>query len=267
MRYAALLLVFFLFSACITVRKGNVSSSSIPLDTNYRIVGMAQGASKNFTILGFGGGNKDALILDAKRNMYWNYALAPDERFANYTLDFKSSFFLVFKRTEVIVSADIMGRAEQNGYNTNTRQASVDSSLESKALRVGDTLYASFGGFTGLALIMRLNPDGGVITGYYNDDEKFKTKTISAKRALRGRKIFLKTPNPGRYQRVSPKKGALILAPPSSPQGPLVAFMLEGQIYLGELMEKRPEGYLIRCVNEDGEKEGFIIQEKNVRLE
>lgn len=74
---------FFICSACITLRKGNVSSSSIPLDTNYRIVGMAQGASKNFTILGLGAANKDALILDAKRNMYWNYALAPDERFTN----------------------------------------------------------------------------------------------------------------------------------------------------------------------------------------
>ncbi|RYM36084.1 hypothetical protein ERX46_03560 [Brumimicrobium glaciale] len=55
-----------------------------------------------------GGVATDALVLEAKRNLYKNYPLAPGQALANVSVDFKRSFFPIISKAKVVISADII---------------------------------------------------------------------------------------------------------------------------------------------------------------
>ena len=89
-------------------------TSSVALtDANFKIVGLAHGNAHTLKVLGIGGLDKDALVLEAKTDMYKKYPLPKGQVFANITVDFKNSFLILFTETKVTVSADIIAMGEQ----------------------------------------------------------------------------------------------------------------------------------------------------------
>ena len=102
-----LFLIPIILSSCAThigIMSGNASIS----DANFNVAGLAIGTAKTQHILGFGGLGKDALILEAKRNLYTNYPLKKGQALANVTVDIKRSFFPFVMNTKAIISADVI---------------------------------------------------------------------------------------------------------------------------------------------------------------
>lgn len=103
-----------LLSSC-ALHSGMIGGSAPAANTACVQTGTAYGSSKTQQILGIGGTSRDALVLDAKEDMYQNYPLGPDQQYGLITLDFKRSFFPFFSSLQVTISADILdcsGEAE-----------------------------------------------------------------------------------------------------------------------------------------------------------
>ncbi|TRX72671.1 DUF6567 family protein [Carboxylicivirga sp. M1479] len=115
-----LLPIAIILSSCAThtgVMTGNATIS----DANFNVVGLAVGSSKTKHVFGMGGLGKDALVFEAKRNLYSNYPLKKGQALANVTVDFKRSYYPFVNNTMAVISADIFDfntRAADSTFNT-----------------------------------------------------------------------------------------------------------------------------------------------------
>jgi hypothetical protein len=101
--------VVCLTSSC-AVHSGMITSSQLGnTKINYRYEDVAVGYAKAKYFLGIGGLKKDALLSDAKRNLYLSYPLKPNQVFQNITLDRKTTYLLPFSKVELILVADVIG--------------------------------------------------------------------------------------------------------------------------------------------------------------
>lgn len=100
-------LLFAFLSSC-AIHDGMVGGNVPQANTQCVKVGLAHGSSKTFKVLGIGSTNRDALVLDAKEDMYNNFPLTAEQQYAFVTVDFKRSFFPFFSSTQVVVSADVL---------------------------------------------------------------------------------------------------------------------------------------------------------------
>ncbi len=82
---------------------------------------VAMGYSKTSYFFGIGGLGKDALVNEAKRNMYLSYPLQNGDNFENLTLDHKVFVFGPYVKHEAIVIADVVRRDSGSHvfYNSN----------------------------------------------------------------------------------------------------------------------------------------------------
>lgn len=97
----------FLFSSCAThwgMMSGNASLSS----NNFKMVKMASGTASTLKVFGLGGLAKNALVLNAKKDMLQNNPLKDGQALANVTVDFKNSFIFFINTEKVTVTADIV---------------------------------------------------------------------------------------------------------------------------------------------------------------
>lgn len=94
----------FLLISCSTYY-GNLTGNTF---TNQKIEATAIGSSSAKYVLGIGGNNRSALVLEAKKNLYENFPLKQNQNYSNFSVDFKNSFYFLFASQKVIVSADIV---------------------------------------------------------------------------------------------------------------------------------------------------------------
>ncbi len=109
------LISLFLFSC--GSHYGTLSSDF--LGDEYHYVDQALGYSETSGLGVIGGMSKDAMVLEAKNNMMQNRPLQAGESYANFTVDFSSKAFLIFKR-KCLVTADVV------------REKSMDESVYSE---------------------------------------------------------------------------------------------------------------------------------------
>lgn len=107
MRTVTYFLLFAFLSSC-ALHSGMVGGDIPDMNTKCVRVGTAHGSSKTSQVFGIGGTKRDALVFDAKENMYSNYPLDPLQQYAFVTVDFKRAFFPFFSSTQVVISADIL---------------------------------------------------------------------------------------------------------------------------------------------------------------
>ncbi len=100
-------IVLFLVSGCAT-HSGTFDSGVAITNNQFRVVGIAEGQARGTYILGVGGLLKDALVMEAKRDLYSKYPLAKGMVLANVTVDFKRTFLFVAATTLVTVSGDVI---------------------------------------------------------------------------------------------------------------------------------------------------------------
>jgi|GEM_PF-1053341 len=106
-RLMNLSLAVFILSSC-AIHTGNTSSNAAVTDDNFRIMNLAIGQAQTKQVFGIGGLNHDALVLEAKTAMYRKYPLEAGQIYANVTVDYKRSFYLIVVTTMVTVSADVV---------------------------------------------------------------------------------------------------------------------------------------------------------------
>jgi len=124
------ILIIALLSSCashVGVMTGNASIS----DANFNVVGLAVGSAKTQHIMGIGGLGKDALILEAKRNLYLNYPLKKGQALANVTVDIKRSAFPFVFKTMATVSADVI---DFNALPSDSSFIAFKNSISSKEM-------------------------------------------------------------------------------------------------------------------------------------
>jgi len=105
--FIAIVIVAFTASSCAT-HWGTMNGSASLSSNNFKIVKMASGTASTTKIFGFGGLAKDALVLEAKKDMMQNYPLREGQALANVTIDFKNSFMFFVNTNKVTVTADIV---------------------------------------------------------------------------------------------------------------------------------------------------------------
>ncbi len=103
-----LITLVFCLTSCSAFHSGVFQSSTALNNGNFTIEKMVTGHSHTFHFLVFGGLNKQALVLEAKKDLYAQHLLKKGEAFANVTVDFKRTFYLVCMRTDVTISADLV---------------------------------------------------------------------------------------------------------------------------------------------------------------
>ncbi len=96
-----------LLSSCAT-HTGMLTGNASLTDANFKVVGLAVGQASTTHVLGIGGLKKDALVLEAKRNLYKNNPLTEGQALANVSVDFKRSAFPLVFTTKAMVSAEII---------------------------------------------------------------------------------------------------------------------------------------------------------------
>lgn len=87
---------------------GNVTNSTVISDPNFTIVGLATGSATTTHVFSIGGLDKDAIVLEAKRNMYTRYPLQAGQAYGNVVLDFKTGYYIIFRKMTCTISADIV---------------------------------------------------------------------------------------------------------------------------------------------------------------
>lgn len=102
------ILIAIVLNSCSAVYFGTTTGGASLSSNNFRTVTMAIGTASTRSILGIGGTKKDALVLEAKKNLLQNNPLKENQALANVTVDFKSSSVLIVRGQKATVSADIV---------------------------------------------------------------------------------------------------------------------------------------------------------------
>lgn len=105
--FAVILTIALITSSCAMhwgMMTGNASLSS----NNFKTMKMVTGTAKATKIFGLGGLGKDALVLEAKKDMLMNYPLKDGQALANVTVDFKTSYVFFVITEKATVTADIV---------------------------------------------------------------------------------------------------------------------------------------------------------------
>ncbi len=108
-------------SSCSAAYMGITTGGASLSSNNFKIVRMTTGTASVRSILGFGVMGKDALVLEAKKNLLQNNPLKEKEALANVTVDFKNSYVLIVHTQKVTVSADIVEFIEQTSNKPSTK--------------------------------------------------------------------------------------------------------------------------------------------------
>jgi len=135
-------LSFILLLSSCAVHQGMISSSSLNRPVKYN--DMAYGVSQTNQILGLGGLSKDALILEAKKELINNRPLKQNETYANFTVDFKRSFFPFYSQVKATMSADVVSFTDDlqsDPYSEQYKSKLAHKSLVNKLFEIGDSVY------------------------------------------------------------------------------------------------------------------------------
>ncbi|MFA6403545.1 MAG: DUF6567 family protein [Salinivirgaceae bacterium] len=133
------LLIITVFSALLSscaVHQGTISSSSFAKKVKYE--DMAFGVAQTNTFLGIGGISKDALVLEGKCELVKSRPLKANEEYANFSIDFKRTYFPLGSQTKVTVCADVVNF--QNDTLTDPYSELYKKKLFTKRL-VSDNLF------------------------------------------------------------------------------------------------------------------------------
>lgn len=141
----SILSIAFLLSAC-SFHTGNISSGA---HIDCPMIYIATGTASTTRFLEIGGFNKDALIKEAKNDLYRKFPYKKGIKLTNFSVDYKNTYFLLFHTTYVTVSADVHDcNINENAISNNG--VSLDSFIKNSSLlingfKVGDSiLYIYF---------------------------------------------------------------------------------------------------------------------------
>jgi hypothetical protein len=99
----SILSIAFLLSAC-SFHTGNISSGA---HIDCPMIYVATGTASTTRFLEIGGFNKEALIVEAKNDLYRKFPYKKGIKLTNFSVDYTNTYFFLFHTTVVTVSADV----------------------------------------------------------------------------------------------------------------------------------------------------------------
>jgi hypothetical protein len=137
--------VALLASSCAS-HLGNISTGTLNGNVVYDDVAM--GVAQTGHVLGIGGLSQDALVFEAKRDLMTNKPLTQGEQFTNFTVDFKHTYWLLYAKTKVTLTADVV-RVDPSVtgavYTDNYLKAMAPKGLATDFFVVGDSVILQSG--------------------------------------------------------------------------------------------------------------------------
>lgn len=184
-RYLSISVFAVLLTSCYAVHSGMMTGNAALSDSNFEIVDFAVGTSETIKILGVGGLNTDAMVLDAKRNLYENHPLKKGQALANVTVDFKTSNLLFVMKTKVTVSAEIVdfNPNEKNISYVNDTLLDTDTKDDNSFFKNGERVFVKVAEEikSGRVIDLRSNK---IVVQYFDHKNRFRSKQIAPDKAF-----------------------------------------------------------------------------------
>lgn len=220
-------------------------------------IDFAYGVAKTTNFLGIGGNKKDALVLEAKRNLYLSSKLRPTQVIGQTTVDFKRTFFFPILTTKVTVSAEIIDFSTDSvsSTETNGNRNRFINSKKSGQFEIGEEVFYSKNLNTVFSATILDYQKGNYIIKYIDQNNNLRIKKAIPP-SLESQNQKIQTP----INISQPEK----LYTPQNPKGKLVRFRYKEEEYEGELIEPSGTSYLIKMEKGDGEAIGLYIPEKDI---
>ncbi|GAL84188.1 hypothetical protein MYP_1416 [Sporocytophaga myxococcoides] len=168
--YLAISFIAFL-SSC-AFHSGNVSSGSI-VDCPMKTIITGQASTSKF--LGLGGLSKNALIVDAKQDLYRKISVKKNLKLTNFSVDFKTTYILFYSSTIATVSADLF---DCSGTEDSSPNADSDNQSMIGGLLPGDSIIYEYNGFHKGLVSKHLSKERCAITFQYNNG-RLKKQNVS----------------------------------------------------------------------------------------
>jgi hypothetical protein len=197
--YSLLIVVFT--SSC-AFHQGMMTGSASISNSNFSIVDFVTGTATTSQIFGIGGLNSDALVLEAKRNLYINHPLKRGQALANLTVDFKREFYFIIFKTRATITAEVVdfniAPTDQTFEQINKKiRKSTPTNLEN--FNIGETILitlndnrkdASIIGFKNETVTVQYNSNNNLLKSKkLNLNKIFKTKASPKNIELYGYQI------------------------------------------------------------------------------
>ena len=127
-----------LLQGCVSIHNGVIAPNSVNVSTdNFQIIKTIDGKATAGYFLGFGGGGKNGLVKEAKRDMYKSHPPSTNEMITNITVDDKKFFLFggIYIEHTVFVSADVVRFGEYNiGQVEKEKSKRINSNLTKGAV-------------------------------------------------------------------------------------------------------------------------------------
>lgn len=194
MKKYLILLVISILGSC-TIQKGVYTSNAEISKGNFKYVDIAEGESKATYFLGIGGYRSDGLVREAKKSMYQNANLQPNQIIANVTVDFKTSYYFLFIwiKRKAFITGDIIEFTDSDSSSINPKseffnkfnnnQTSSKENIKKKTkvatsskYKLGDKVNIRVDNAVFTGVVVKVTSDYAVIE--YEKNGKIKTRRI-----------------------------------------------------------------------------------------
>jgi len=186
-RFTFALLAICFLASCAS-HYGSIGSSSNLRNVKYEDI--ACGVTQTSTLFGIGGLSQDAMVMEAKRNLYQNRPLKAKEEYANFTLDFKNTYFPFYSQTKLTVSADVikfMDDSVSEPYSDNYKKKIANKTLSTNLFAIGDSIFDKQ---KKEATIISVENEDHVRILYKTKKNKYKTRRVSINNIYSTRKTY-----------------------------------------------------------------------------
>jgi len=164
-----------LLVSCVASYHGTISVG-VSSEKNIQYQDVAFGVSKARYFLGIGGLSHNALVFEAKKDLFRNFALKPGESYANFTVDFKRKYFLLlfYSETKVTITADIIKSVNDSAsVYTNLYREKIFSQINGVGLfNVGDTVIFKLSDSYTTGNILSIGDKNKVMVTYTDANKK-----------------------------------------------------------------------------------------------
>lgn len=179
----ALVAAITLFSSC-AFHTGNFHPSASLTNGNYKLVKVASGHAQTYKIFGIGGLSAEAMVFDAKQDLYKHFPLKAGQVLANTTVDFKRGYYPFFTTTKVTLTGEIVEFTPATLNDADIRDLhliTADTSFLN--YKTGQNVIIDFGYLYKKAQIVDFK-NGGLVVRTTNPEYPSKTsfKNIKPKR-------------------------------------------------------------------------------------
>lgn len=169
----SVVLIGLMLAACFATHSGTMVNSASLSQNNFKIIGNVTGQAETYTFLMFGGGiGRDALVNEAKQDMYNKHPLRDGQAYANITVDFKNAVYILVNQFRCTINADIVQFLEDKYYKVDTSE--IVMKRKTPFINGKDTLvniYTKKNGFKLYEKVDFFKPKTDVLNGQIIDTE------------------------------------------------------------------------------------------------